>query len=150
MTISKVFCSGRMEPYSGGFINYCLYLVDTERYKAEKYQRNPIMAKACAFVLHRLCEAQKHLLTVIGETDRFQTDLPFPELKEKVQDSGGGLQYRRRLADCRRGDTICGKRLWQCADPASLRMSGQPCLRAGNFAAAACPFSGCQYPDHRV
>ena len=40
------------------------------------------MAKACAFVLHRLCEAQKHLLTVIGETDRFQTDLPFPELKE--------------------------------------------------------------------
>lgn len=74
-----------MEPYSGGFVNYCLYLVDTERYKAEKYQHNPIMAKACAFVLHRLCEAQKHLLTVIGETDRFQTDLPFPELKEKVQ-----------------------------------------------------------------
>ena len=74
-----------MEPYSGGFVNYCLYLVDTERYKVEKYQHNPIMAKACAFVLHRLCEAQKHLLTVIGETDRFQTDLPFPELKEKVQ-----------------------------------------------------------------
>lgn len=47
-----------MEPYSGGFVNYCLYLVDTERYKAEKYQHNPIMAKACAFVLHRLCEAQ--------------------------------------------------------------------------------------------
>ena len=74
-----------MEPYSGGFVNYCLYLVDTERYKAEKYQRNPIMAKACAFVLHRLCEALKHLLTVIGETDRFQTGLPFPELKEIVQ-----------------------------------------------------------------
>lgn len=28
-----------MEPYSGGFVNYCLYLVDTERYKVEKYQR---------------------------------------------------------------------------------------------------------------
>ena len=74
-----------MEPYSGGFVNYCLYLVDTERYKAEKYQHNSIMAKACAFVLQRLCKAQKHLLTVIGETDRFQTNLSFPELKEKVR-----------------------------------------------------------------
>ena len=62
----------------------CIWWIQ-ERYKVEKYQHNPIMAKACAFVLHRLCEAQKHLLTVIGETDRFQTDLPFPELKEKVQ-----------------------------------------------------------------
>lgn len=42
--------------------------------------RKPVPLCSTGCVRHK-----KHLLTVIGETDRFQTDLPFPELKEKVQ-----------------------------------------------------------------
>ncbi len=53
------------------------------------------MAKACAFVLHRLCEAQKHLLTVIGGDRQVPDGSAVPGTEgESAGDSGGGLQYR--------------------------------------------------------
>lgn len=92
------------EPYSGGFINYCLYLVDAESYKAERYGAgerikqcyNRTEKRVCDMVLRWLCRLQKELLACIAESGRFYTDLCFEELKEKTS---GILDY-----GCNTGD----------------------------------------------
>ena len=80
------------EPYSGGFINYCIYLVDAESYKAEQYGAGERIKqcysraekKVIDAVLHYLCRLQKELFECIAESGRFYTDLCFAELKEKT------------------------------------------------------------------
>ena len=92
------------EPYSGGFINYCIYLVDAESYKAEQYGAgerikqcyNRAEKKVIDAVLRYLCRLQKELFACIAESGRFYTDLCFAELKEKVS---GILDY-----GCNTGD----------------------------------------------
>lgn len=75
------------EPYSGGFLNYCLYLVDAESYKAEQYEADgKIYQKVCDTVLRCLCRLQRELYACIAEGGRFYTDLCFAELKEKTKD----------------------------------------------------------------
>ena len=71
--------------YSGGFLNYCIYLVDSEKYKAEKYLENRALSKGYDFALNYLCGLQKQLFTAIGEDGRFFSDMPFAELKEKTE-----------------------------------------------------------------
>lgn len=71
--------------YSGGFLNYCIYLVDSEKYKAEKYLENRALLKGYDFALDYLCGLQKQLFTAIGEDGRFFSDMPFAELKEKAE-----------------------------------------------------------------
>ena len=81
------------EPYSGGFINYCIYLVDAESYKAERYGsdrgighcRDRAEKKVYDGVLHYLCKLQRELFACIAEGGRFNTDLDFAKLKEKTE-----------------------------------------------------------------
>lgn len=81
------------EPYSGGFINYCIYLVDAERYKAEQYGSGEKMGhlrhraekKVYDRVLRYLCRLQRELFASIAEGGRFDTDLDFAKLKEKTE-----------------------------------------------------------------
>lgn len=80
------------EPYSGGFINYCIYLVDAESYKAERYGsgeqigrwRDGAEKKVYDGVLGYLCRLQQELFACITEGGRFDTDLDFAQLKEKT------------------------------------------------------------------
>lgn len=80
------------EPYSGGFINYCIYLVDAESYKADQYGAgerikqcyNRAEKKVIDAVLRYLCRLQKELFECIAASGRFYTDLCFTDLKEKT------------------------------------------------------------------
>ena len=80
------------EPYSGGFINYCIYLVDTESYMAERcgsgekigQWRDGAEKKVYDAVLRYLCGLQEELFACISEGGRFHTDLGFAQLKEKA------------------------------------------------------------------
>lgn len=79
------------EPYSGGFINYCIYLVDAESYMAERCgrggkigRRNGAEKKLYDAVLRYLCGLQEELFACISEGGRFHTDLGFAQLKEKT------------------------------------------------------------------
>ncbi len=80
------------EPYSGGFINYCIYLVDAEGYKAEQYGTGERIKQCYSraekgiidAVLRYLCRLQKELFDCIAADGRFYTDLCFTELKEKA------------------------------------------------------------------
>lgn len=80
------------EPYSGGFINYCIYLVDAESYKAEQYGTGERIKQCYSraekgiidAVLRYLCRLQKELFDCIAADGRFYTDLCFTELKEKA------------------------------------------------------------------
>ncbi len=79
------------EPYSGGFINYCIYLVDTERYKAQRYGKGKTVRRATEkklydTVLRYLCKVQKELYACVAESRHFDTDLDFARLKEKAAD----------------------------------------------------------------
>lgn len=79
------------EPYSGGFINYCIYLVDTERYKAERYGksgqvRGRVEKRAYDGVLRYLCRIQREMYAAVAESGRYETDLDFERLKEKAAD----------------------------------------------------------------
>lgn len=98
--IEQFILDHKGEPYSGGFINYCIYLVDAERYKAGQYTvgtsqipfecpplrqcRNRAEIKVYDTVLHYLYRLQEELFACITETGRFDTDLGFAELKEKT------------------------------------------------------------------
>lgn len=92
------------EPYSGGFINYCIYLMDAESYRVKQYEaaarikqyRSRAEKKAIDIVLRYLCGLQKELFACIAESGRFYTDLCFAELKEKTS---GILDY-----GCNTGD----------------------------------------------
>lgn len=80
------------EPYSGGFINYCIYLMDAECYMAKRYGnggkvgqwRDGAEKKVCDALLRYLCRLQRELFACIAEGGRFDTDLGFAELKEKT------------------------------------------------------------------
>lgn len=80
------------EAYCGGFINYCIYLVDAERYIAERYGnggkggqwRDGAAKRVCDALLRWLCRLQQELFACIAEGGRFDTDLGFAELKEKM------------------------------------------------------------------
>ena len=71
------------EPYSGGFINYCIYLVDAESYKAKRYGnggeigrcRDKAEKRAYDGVLRYLCSLQQELFACIAEGGRFYTDM---------------------------------------------------------------------------
>lgn len=98
--IEQFVLDHRGEPYSGGFINYCIYLVDAERYKAERYAagaphthpvwqplrqcRSRAEIRVYDAVLRYLCRLQQELFDCIRETGQFDTDLGFEELKEKT------------------------------------------------------------------
>lgn len=79
------------EPYSGGFINYCIYLVDTESYKAQRYgaeepTRSKAEKKLYDAVLRYLCTVQREMFDCVAQSGRFETDMGFEELKEKTAD----------------------------------------------------------------
>ncbi len=92
------------EPYSGGFINYCIYLVDTESYMAERYGSGGKRRQGCGRAKKRICDAagrylcrlQEELFACISEGGRFQTDLCFAQLKERA---AGIIEY-----GCNTGD----------------------------------------------
>ncbi len=83
-------------PYSGGFINYCIYLMDTERYKAEHYDFNGAGAKIYRAVVNFLEKIQRQMYDVVAENGRFDTDDSFEELKKKC---AGIIQYGCNTAD---------------------------------------------------
>lgn len=71
-------------PYSGGFINYCMFLVDSEAFKAGAYDRNSVMEKGCKAVLRYMSGLQKHLYDCVTGHSDFYTDMPFHQLKQKM------------------------------------------------------------------
>ena len=72
-------------PYSGGFLNYCMFLVDSEEYKAGMYDGNSLKEKGCHAVLSYLAGLQKQLYDCITAHSDFYTDMPFFLLKEKMK-----------------------------------------------------------------
>jgi len=92
------------EPYSSGFINYCIYLVDAESYMAGRCGsggkpgrcRDRAKEKTCDAVARYLCGLQDELFACIAEGGRFDTDLGFAQLKEK---NAGIIDY-----GCNTGD----------------------------------------------
>lgn len=102
------------EPYSGGFINYCIYLADVERYMAEHRRGGAgsglcrtAERKAYEAALRWLCRLQEELLSCISRGGRFGTDLNFARLREKAVgiidygcNTGDGWLIAAEVAQC--------------------------------------------------
>ena len=80
----------------GGFINYAIYVVDSDYRSYLLNTRTPILRRGYEFVLSYLERVQRELYDEVRDFGRFTMDLSFQELKKKAE---GIIGY-----DCITGD----------------------------------------------
>lgn len=76
--LQKQDCAYRM----GGFVNYCIYLVDSEQEDQELCGAGRMERKACDMVLRYLIRIQNDINQSIVQESRFAPDANFAEMKE--------------------------------------------------------------------
>ncbi len=74
------------ECMTGGFINYAIYIMDSEKSVYQLNHSNKIPLKAYDMILKYLKRVQKELYLEIGRSGRFRAELPFDSLKKKAED----------------------------------------------------------------
>ena len=74
-------CAYRM----GGFVNYCIYLVDSEREDQMLCGAGRMARKACETVLRYLLRVQRDINRSIAEESRFLPDADFTRMKEMAK-----------------------------------------------------------------
>lgn len=81
--IEKYIIDSGFEPKTAGFINYCLYLVDSEIFQTANYTNASVREKVCGWILNYLQKIQRELYAEI-EKYGFEHDLEFEQLKNKA------------------------------------------------------------------
>lgn len=74
-------CAYRM----GGFVNYCIYLVDSEREDQKLCGAGRMERKACDMVFRYLIRIQQDINRSIAEESRFLPDADFAKIKEMAE-----------------------------------------------------------------
>lgn len=83
------------EVCQGGFLNYCLYVVDAEIYNAQTYRGNFFYKMGCKMVLHWFRKLQRELHEMM-QAAGYQTDECFLSLKKKAKNI---LDYGNNIGD---------------------------------------------------
>lgn len=74
-------CAYRM----GGFVNYAIYIVDSERENQRLCGAGRTVLKAYDLVIRYLCRVQEDINNSISAEERFLADAPFPRMKELAE-----------------------------------------------------------------
>lgn len=80
----------------GGFVNYAIYVVDSDYKNYLLHAKTPVLRRGYEFVLTYLEKVQRELYEEVRQYGRFFIDLPFSELKKRAR---GVIGY-----DCITGD----------------------------------------------
>lgn len=84
--LEKLLEEQNCECVMGGFINYAIYVLDSDRRSYLINTTAPFLEKGYDFVLKYLEKVQKELYEEVKKYGRFTIDLPFGEIKKRAQD----------------------------------------------------------------
>ena len=73
------------EPYFGGFMNYCLFVADSEKRMWLLSHQSKIVKRIFECGLHFLEKPQTEMFQFVRENSDYQVDCTFSELKQKIE-----------------------------------------------------------------
>lgn len=82
--------------FMGSFVNYCIYVLDSDYRSYLIDHTRPVLRAGYEAALKLLKKVQREMFRAVGEHGRFETDLPFDELKKRAGQISG--------CDCITGD----------------------------------------------